>query len=186
MASRVGVEQSDLIAAIASYEYPLVLQQGTGGTSIPNAKSPVAALYIDGDHPSSPDICGFQSGSVFQSSVDQDMSYWTSSANNNCSALDTSSNFCTGQYDAQGLGIQTSLTEKRASNCSNGTDVQVYKLIGGAHTYYCSNNSGCSPVVNFNNSVCNSVTPCNSNLNSTTGTTLNDVIWKFLDSHPKP
>jgi poly(3-hydroxybutyrate) depolymerase len=192
MTGRVAVDHADLVAAVAQYEFPLDVEDGLGGTPIPSAgaKGHVAALYIDGDHAGGPNVCGYAlppqpNGSLYQSSVDQDMAYWTNSQNNNCSVLSTTSNFCTGAYTSSGWGIQTALTEKHASSCSHGADVQIYKLLGGTHTYYCSNNSGCSPVVHFNNSVCDSTTPCNSNLNSTTGTTLNDIIWNFFVAHPK-
>ncbi len=186
MASRVAIEQSDLVAAVAAYEFPLGTTDGLGGAPIPNATAPVSALYIDGDHSGVPNICGYLSGSNFQSSVDQDISYWSSGQNDSCSGFDTSLSFCTGQYNTTGDGIQTSLTEKHSSGCSSSTDLQVYKLIGGQHTYYCSNNSGCSPVVAFNNTACDATTPCNPQLNSATGTTLNDIIWNFLEAHPKP
>ena len=192
MTGRVAVDQADLVAAVAQYEFPLDVEDGLGGTPIPTAgaNGKVAALYIDGDHAGGPNVCGFAlppqpNGSLYQSSVDQDMAYWTSAQNNNCSVLSTTSKFCTGAYDPSGWGIQTSLIEKHASSCSHGADVQIYKLLGGTHTYYCSNNSGCSAVVHFNNSVCSSTTPCNSNLNNSTGTTLNDIIWNFFVAHPK-
>lgn len=186
MAARIGIDHSDLIAAVGAYEYPTGTTDGLGGAPIPNAAGPVSVLYIDGDHVSLPDVCGYLASGNLQSSLDQAMTYWTNSQNDHCSTFDTQANFCTGQYDAQGFGIQTTLTEKLASGCASGTVVQAYKLIGGRHTYYCSNNSGCSPVINFNNSVCDAVTPCNPQLNSTTGTTLNDVIWKFFEAHSKP
>lgn len=192
MTGRIAVDHADLVAAVAQYEFPLDVEDGLGGTPIPTAgtKGAVSALYIDGDHSGGPNVCGFvrqpqPNGSLYQSSVDQDISYWTNPQNDNCSTVSTPSNFCTGAFDSQGFGIQTSLNEKHASGCSHATVVQVYKLLGGTHQYYCSNNSACSPVVNFSNMVCNSTTPCNPTLNSTTGTTLNDLIWKFFVAHPK-
>ena len=186
MSSRVAVEQADVIAAVGAYEFPLTTVSAPGGTSIPNVAVPVSALYIDGDHSGVPNVCGFLSGPSFQSSVDQDITYWANAQNNNCSGFDTTASFCTGQYDTAGDGVQTSLIEKHSSNCSSGAAIQVYKLLGGAHTYYCSSNSGCGPVVSFANSACSATTPCNSFLNSTTGTTLNDIIWKFFAAHRKP
>jgi poly(3-hydroxybutyrate) depolymerase len=192
MAGRVAVEQADLVAAVAQYEFPQGVADGLGGTPIPNVggRGQVSVLLIDGDHAGAPNICGFAlppqpNGSLFQGSVDQEMSYWTSAQNDNCSTFSTPSNFCTGAYIPQGWGIQTSLTEKLATGCSHATAVQIYKLVGGVHQYYCSNNSGCGAPVNFNNSVCDSMTPCNSNLNRATGTTLNDIIWTFFATHPK-
>ncbi len=186
MASRVAVEQSDLVAAVAAYEFPLTTVSAPGGTSIASAAAAVSALYIDGDHSGVPNVCGYLSGGSFQSSVDQDITYWASAQNNNCSSFNTTANFCTGQYDSAGDGIQTTLLEKHTSSCSSSTEVEVYKLSGGQHTYYCSNNSGCAPVVSFSNSICDATTPCNPQLNSTTGTTLNDIIWKFFATHHKP
>jgi polyhydroxybutyrate depolymerase len=190
MTHRVGVEVSDLVAAIAPYEDTMYgYSPPTLGGTIPNSTKPVSVLMISGSHTSLPDICGYDDskGNVL-ASMDDGVSYWTGTSlvmsgtsANACTTFDTNANFCTGKASPSNPNTQTSLDEKKATGCAGGAVVQVYKLWGGTHTWY-------PPSVVFGSKNCSasSSPPCNPNFDSSTGTELNDIIWNFFASHPKP
>jgi polyhydroxybutyrate depolymerase len=190
MTHRVGVELSDLVAAIAPYEYSMYgFSPPTLGGTIPNAKMPISVLMIFGSHVALPDICGYDDnkGNVL-SSMDDAVAYWTGTRQvmggisaNACSSFDTTADFCSAKASPSNPDTQTPLDEKQAGGCAGGVAVQVYKLWGGTHTWY-------PPSVIFSNTNCTptSSPPCNPHFNSSTATDLNDIIWNFFASHPKP
>jgi len=182
MTERVGVEISDLVAAIAPYEYNLYgYGAGTANTTVPRTIAPISVLVIDGSHTGLPNICGYQLNGNVLASIDNDMSYWSGPNANSCSSFDTTASFCTGAFDpVTGEGIQTTLTEKYATSCGQGTVVQAYKLMGGQHGWY-----GSTIFTNTNCSAASSP-PCNTSFNHSTGMNLNDIIWNFFAAHPKP
>jgi poly(3-hydroxybutyrate) depolymerase len=63
--------------------------------------------------------------------------------------------------------------EKNATNCSAMTEVKLYKLIGGTHTWYTSPMNVAGQV------------PLNPDFNSTTGITTTEILWNFFAAHPK-
>jgi polyhydroxybutyrate depolymerase len=171
MAQRVGVELSDIVAAIAplsSSLYVTLPLAGSVGQTVPVQKAPVSVLILESDGDAIIPYCG---GAVSTSagarvpSQDDTFNYWASAAANKCTTLDTSTSLCNGS------GAPTSLIEKDASKCANNTEVKIYRLVGGIHT----TDYGTPDL-----------SPFNSDLNATTGTMTNDVLWKFFASHPKP
>ena len=62
---------------------------------------------------------------------------------------------------------------KRATNCLANTEVRIYKLIGGVHTWSTQPMNDPKQV------------PYNPALGSTVGVTTNDLIWNFFAAHPK-
>ena len=190
MTHRVGVEISDLVAAIAPYDDNIYgYSPPTPGGTIPDATTPISVLLISGSHTSLPDICGYDDnkGDVL-ASMDENVAYWTGTTRvmsgtsaNACTSFDTTAAFCNGKPSPSNPDTQTTLDEKHATGCAGGATVQVYKLWGGTHVWY-------PPTVTFSNTNCTSGSnpPCNRYLNSNTGTNLNDIIWTFFAAHPKP
>ncbi len=180
MTHRVGVEVSDLVAAIAPYEYPLY---GYGSTVanhlVPRAADPISVLMIQGSHGGLPNVCGYRLNGNVLASMDDNVAYWTGSQANDCTAADTQAKFCTGSFTSTGYGIQTTLTEKTATSCHLGVTVKAYKLVGGGHVWY-------PPTTLLNIPPGTSLEPYNAHLTIQTGTDLNDVIWDFFATHPKP
>jgi hypothetical protein len=114
--------------------------------------------------------CPFQDSTVLYcggqayASQEQSLNYW--SAANRCSTTDTRAPLC----DAQGI---TSVAEKDASGCAQGTEVKFYKLLGGEHDWYTV------PMNAPGNS------PFNPNFDARSGVTTDDIVWNFFATHPK-
>ena len=181
MTHRVGVEVSDLVAAIAPYEYPLY-GYGSIVTNhvVPRAAAPVSVLLIQGSHPGLPNICGYRLNGNVLASMDDNLAYWAGTQANDCTAADTQAKFCTGSFSSvTGYGVQTSLNEKTVTSCRQGVTVKAYKLLGGRHVWY-------PPTTLLNIPPGTALAPYNGHLNLQTGTDLNDLIWDFFASHPKP
>jgi poly(3-hydroxybutyrate) depolymerase len=170
MAQRAGVELSDMVAAIAplsSSLYVTLPLAGSIGQTVPAQKAPVSVMILESDGDAIIPYCGgavSTSAGAIVPSQDDTFNYWASAASNSCKTLDTQTSLCNGS------GAPTSLIEKDASNCSNNTEVKIYRLVGGIHTTdYGTPN----------------LSPFNSDLNATTGTMTNDILWKFFAAHPK-
>ncbi len=162
MANRIGVEASDMVAAVAPVAGEL--WQSTGGT-IPTEKAPVSVLMLHGDADTSVPYCGMSSPYP-EATEDDTFNYWQTQ--NLCKA--NTATLCSG-------GKPTSTSSKLATGCSTGVVVQQYKLIGGIHKWY---------TVNMNVPPGTSTQPYNSSFNSTTGLTIDDIVWNFFAAHPKP
>lgn len=162
MTNRIGVELSDMVAAIA----PIAgeLWQSTGGT-IPNEKAPLSVLPMNGDADTSVPYCGMSSPYP-EATEDDTFNYWQAQniCKNNSTAL------CSG-------GKPTSTSSKLATGCSTGVVVQQYKLIGGIHKWY---------AVNMNLPPGTSTQPYNPSFTTATGLTIDDIVWNFFAAHPKP
>jgi len=164
MAHRVGIELSDVVAAIAVDEgiFP-----DSDPTTSPAPVRPVSVLMFHGTN--SPfTICGSRSALPHSSVPSQDstFSYWTQA--NGCPNT-TTSTFCTGL----GGSLNTSVTARFGTSCRNGTAVTHYELIGGDHQWYTQalNNPATLP---YNPSF-GAPQP---------GITLNDILWNFFAAHP--
>ena len=170
MAQRAGVELSDIVAAIAplsSALYVTLPLPGSIGQTVPAQKAPVSVLILESDQDAIIPYCGgavSTSAGAVVPSQDDTFNYWASAAANNCTTLDTNASLCNSG------GTPTYLIEKDASNCANNTEVKIYRLVGGIHT----TDYGTPNLSSYN-----------SDLNATTGTMTNDVLWKFFASHPK-
>jgi len=179
MTQTLGVELSDRIAAIGVIEGGISVITPTSPPSVPNATAPVSVLMLKGDQDASNFYCGavFTQFNVVESSTDQDFSYWTGSAADRCTRVDTPVQFCSsvGTVGTQGttFGQPTSVTEKDAGGCADHVEVRVYRLIGGLDQW----NLG---PMNVPGQI-----PYNPNLNADTGVTTNDILWKFFARHPK-
>lgn len=168
MAHRVGVQLSDLVAAVGVVEGTLYAIAPGDTRSVPAVTAPVSVLIFHGDQDSAINYCGSSSSTSTASSQDQTYDYWIGNLADSCSLLSTASPLC----DAQ--GHITAVTEKDGTGCRNNTEVIFYKLIGGTHTWY-----------NTPMNVAGQV-PYNPALDSSTGVITDDVLWSFFSSHAKP
>ena len=162
MSYRLGVELSNLIAAIGAVEG--AVSSNGNPQAVPDAAGPVSVLMLHGDADASVLYCG----SSVDASQDESFNYWTSTSANHCSMVDPPMALC----DAQ--GNITMVIEKSATGCSGNTEVKFYKLLGGTHAW----NTGPMNVPG--------AAPFNPSFDSTTGITTRDIVWKFFAAHPKP
>ena len=163
MSHRLGVQLSDLVAAIGVVEGALFNNASVNSPPIPPALAPTSVLILHGDQDTTIPCCGTPSD-AFQ---DQALTYWTGTSADSCLNFDTTALLCDSQ------GNITSVVEKDATNCLANTEVKFYKLIGGIHTWY-------TVSMNVPGQV-----PFNPDFNSTTGITTTDILWNFLAAHPK-
>jgi len=161
MSHRLGVELSNLIAAVGAVEG--AISSNGNPQSVPPAAGPVSVLMIHGDADATVLYCG----SSADASQEESFNYWTGTAANRCSAVNPPSTLC----DAH--GNVSAVVEKNATSCAGSTDVKFYRLLGGTHVWS-------SGPMNIPTAV-----PFNPNFDSTTGTTTRDIVWKFFAAHPK-
>lgn len=169
MTHRLAVDDSDLIAAAAIVEGSLWVEPAGRKLQVPEPKAPISILIFHTDADQVVHYCGVDNGHVIEASQDDTFEYWSRA--NSCSSVNPGSNLC-----SKFLGNPTSVMAKTASNCSAGTEVQFYRLVGGLHWWYGGE---------LNVPPGNSKQPYNPVLDSSSGTTTNDVIWKFFAAHPK-
>ncbi len=156
LAHRAAVELSDRIAAIGVVGGSLF----QGPVQVPPARAPVSVLILHGD-------ADVYCGAPLDASQDQTFDYWAGSPGDGCASIEPASPLCDSQ------GIDTAVVDKVARSCRAGTEVRIYKLIGGRHAWYAG-------LLNMPGQV-----PFNPDLDATTGITTNDVIWNFFVAHPK-
>ena len=162
MSHRLGVELSDLVAAIGVVEGALFLKGNP--PAVPPAAGPVSVLILHGDQDQTVLYCG----TPVEASQEQSFNYWSGTSADRCSSFDTQAPLCDSQ------GNISAVFEKDATNCSGNTEVKFYKLIGGAHTWY-------TVPMDVSGQV-----PFNPDFNSNTGITTRDILWNFFSAHPKP
>lgn len=162
MSHRLGVELSDLVAAIGVVEGALFLKGNP--PPVPAAAGPVSVLILHGDQDQTVLYCG----TPVDASQEQSFNYWTGVSADSCSGFDTQAPLCDSQ------GNISSVVEKDATNCGGNTEIKFYKLIGGVHTWY---------IVPMNIS---GQVPFNPDFNSNTGITTSDILWRFFSTHSKP
>lgn len=170
MAHRLAVDDSDLIAAAAIVEGSLWVQRTGNKLKLPEPKAPISILIFHTDADQVVHYCGVDNGHVVEASQDETFDFWARA--DACKSVNPGSNLC-----SKFLGHPTSVIAKTATNCSAGTEVQFYRLAGGVHWWYGGE---------LNVPPGNSTRPYNSVLSSSTGTSTNDVMWKFFAAHPKP
>ena len=157
MASRVGVELSDLVAAIGVLSGALDIQEGSNEV-VPAAAGPVSVLMLHADMDTTVPYCGDSSNA----SQDATFNYWV--AADATLNLDTATPLCSN-------GNPTSVNEKDGTGGLLNTEVKFYRLIGAGHFAVYGNAD---------------LSALNPNFNATSGTLSNDIVWKFFAAHPKP
>ena len=168
MAHRVGVQLSDLVAAVGVVEGTLSAIAPGDPRTVPAATAPVSVLILHGDQDSAIAYCGDSTATSVETSQEQTFNYWAGPLANNCSSFDTTAPLC----DAG--GNITSVVEKDATQCKSNAEVKFYKLMGGTHTWPTS-------AMNIAGQ-----TPYNPRFNLASGVDTNDILWNFFATHPKP
>lgn len=163
MSYRAAVELSSRIAAIASVSGTIYGTPFTDWRVAPPAGGPVSVLMLHGDSDTAVPYCGV-SPNFRYASQDQTFDYWA--AANGCATFDTTARLCNG-------AVPSAVFEKRGTNCVSNTEVRIYKLTGGVHTWYVQPMSDPGQV------------PYNPDFDITTGVTTDDLIWNFFAGHPK-
>jgi poly(3-hydroxybutyrate) depolymerase len=149
MTERVGVELSNLVAAIAPVAGPIVNAQGTltqaqvESWPIPSAVAPVSVQLWEGTEDQNLWPCGYgqtnYSGVIFTvDTADDTFDYWTTGASKNaCTTFQTTATLCANgepnnANDAPTPGISGD-TGNIATGCANNVEVQVIWEPGVAH-----------------------------------------------------
>ncbi len=161
MTHRVAVELSDLVAAVADVAGTLASTSSV--SAVPTPARGVSVLMLHGDSDFVVPCCTFHSAT----SLDQTFDYWAGAGGDDCASVSTAQNVC------RDVETVDSLPSKRATACRDGAVVQFYMLFGGRHGWY----QGPLNVVGeegYNPLFADSI-----------GTTMNDVIWHFLATHPR-
>ena len=177
-ASYIGETSGDLFAGAIIHDCGGCFNYVDPSLSgVPGIVAPLNILWIFGDM-SLGVPCGhadpLQRPHFSSGSIDQTIDYWTGPKGNNCAVKTPSTTFCTGVD-----GTLTGLTTKTATSCSNGVEIRWYMIIGAAHQWY---------NVPFNIPPGTSTQPYNPDLTplpSGTGLIEDDIIWKFVNTHPK-
>jgi polyhydroxybutyrate depolymerase len=162
MSHRLGVQLSDLIAAIGVVEGGI--SSNGDPSSVPSTLGPVSVLILHGDQDHTVLYCG----STVDASQEESFNYWSGASGDRCSSVDTPLPLCDNQ------GNITAVIEKDASHCGGNTEVKLYKLVGGTHAWNTREMNDPGQV------------PYNPNFNADTGIRTSDILWNFFASHPKP
>jgi poly(3-hydroxybutyrate) depolymerase len=170
MAHRVGVELSDMVAAIACLE-----AVGTADVDMsycPKLKAPVSviAFHEDAGVGLTGHIDPEKRPAYSLASYDMFFDYWSGPNANTCQ-VKTPKGFTDAPYD----GKPTSILLRRASSGLGGAEVVCYALVGGGHQMHANTPMNDPKKVPYHPS-CTEPEP---------GITENEMIGKFFDAHPK-
>ncbi len=169
MAHRAAIDISDLVAAAGVIAGSVWVQHAEETQRPPRPKAPVSILIVHGDDDEVVKYCGVENAKITEASQDESFDYWAHA--NSCASVSVASSLCTAR-----LGSPTSVMVKSATGCSTGTEVRFIRLVGALHGWSAGQ---------LNVPPGNHFRPYNSTLNSSTGTTTNDILWKFFAAHPK-
>lgn len=166
MAQRVGIDLSDIVAAIGAIEGNLPSADVSG---LPDPKAPISVIVLQGSI-NLLNMCGVTNAAPHDSLLSQDQvfSYWTGRQPNQC-GLTTPSTFCTNF-----AGALASVTQRYGTICNGRNAVTFYELIGGQHTWY---------GVPMNDPTKTPYNPAFAN--PLPGIVTDDILWNFFAAHPK-
>ena len=139
MAQRVGVELSDLVAAVVIGSGTIVGQPSLPPITLPGpAVAPVSIQEWHGTADTEISPCnnnwtGYSGFKFYLATVDQSFNYWTTQ--NSCSQFANSLPLCSGG------AANTSTTGNDATSCSNDTEVQFIWEENVGHVWVTGNNS---------------------------------------------
>ncbi len=162
MSHRLGVQLSDLVAAIGVVEGALFSKGNP--SPVPPPAGPVSVLILHGDQDETVLYCG----TPIEASQEQSFNYWSGASADKCSSFDTPAPLCDDQ------GNISAVVEKDATSCSGNSEVKFYKLIGGIHTWY-------TVPMNVSGQI-----PFNPDFSLDTGVATRDILWSFFATHSKP
>ncbi len=172
---RIAIELGTDIAAISTMGSGPWIEPYNQHDTMPAALTPVSVLIFFDDAGVANGgslYCGglYSSDNTTRAGADDSFNFWTTADK---ATPNTSTQLCTSEG-----GSPTSLNIKSATGGLSNTVVQFYRLIGGIHKWYAATALNISPGTK--------TYPYNPNLNSTTGTTMVDIVSKFVLAHPKP
>lgn len=168
MTERVGVELSDIVAAIIPASGQLVAVQGVVSPPLPlpTAPTPFPPISVQEWHgtlDTELPPCNYgttnYSGVIFtMDSVDDTFNYWTGPNTNACTEFQTTQTLCANNApnnanDAPSPGLPSGFTGNIASSCANNSEVQFIWEPNIAHSWQQQYNT---------------------------------VRWQFFAAHPKP
>ena len=134
MAERVGMESSDLVAAIAPVSAAQYIQPINGKTfTAPILPNPISVYELHGDEDPSVPYCGgtknYWGVNSTSPSMDSDVAYWSGPKGNNCGTFSVSKPLCTNGQPTTGVNGQD------ATVCSASTEVVFVREVGVGHTW---------------------------------------------------
>ena len=134
MTQRIGMEQSDVIAAIAPVSGAQYIQPLKTTFIPPIVPNPISVYRLNGDEDSVVPYCGGTKGfwantRAFSPSGDSDVDFWAGQNANQCASMDESQSLCTNGFPTDGV------VEQDASACNGGTEVILEREIGVAHVW---------------------------------------------------
>ncbi len=134
MTQRVGMEQSDIIAAIAPVSGAQYIQPVKTTFVPPVVPNPISVYRLNGDDDSVVPYCGGTKGfwantRALSPSGDSDVDFWAGQNANQCSGMAQSQTLCTNAFPANGV------VEQDASACNGGAEVIFEREIGVAHVW---------------------------------------------------
>lgn len=134
MTERVGMESSDLIAAIAPVSAAQYIQPVRGKTFVPPmVPYPPSVYELHGDIDTSVPYCGGTKGywgvNAFSPGMDSDVGYWSGTNAGQCTTFSQSQPLCTAGVPTDGVNGQD------ATGCMGGTEVLFEREIGVAHIW---------------------------------------------------
>ena len=135
MTHRVGMELSDLIAAIAPVSGMQYIQPSGTKFVAPLVPNPVSVYELHGDLDGAVPYCGgvkfYWSGvRAFSPSIDSDVSFWDGPNANNCTAFSQSQPLCTvAGHPTRNVNGQD------ATGCLGGVEVVFERELGEGHTW---------------------------------------------------
>jgi polyhydroxybutyrate depolymerase len=133
MAQRVGVQISDLVAAIAPVSGQLLIKQMTDCFALPASTTPVSVLEMHGDVDAVLPYCGLAPKTIWNEtgltlgSVDDDVSYWKNA--NECTNASTTESLCNNGQPT------TSVDNQDATGCAGGVEVRFVRQVGQGHVW---------------------------------------------------
>lgn len=170
MTHRLGIELSDLVAAIAPVSSSLHEENAAPHSVTEAARAPVSVLMFHGNQDREFPYCGVNVPQAYVAGQDETFSYWTGPLANNCTIFDTTASFCNSGV------INNSIYEKDATGCDGNAEVKHYELVNGRHLWYdtiTNTPPGTSRV------------PYNPDVNNSTGIAETDIVWNFFSTHTK-
>jgi poly(3-hydroxybutyrate) depolymerase len=134
MTQRIGMEQSDVIAAIAPISGAQYIQP-VGTTYVrPVVPNPISVYRLNGDIDTVVPYCGGTKGfwagvMAYSPSMDEDLAFWSGSLANSCSTFTQSQPMCTGGEPTEGVNGQD------ATECKGGTEMIFVREPGIGHEW---------------------------------------------------
>jgi polyhydroxybutyrate depolymerase len=134
MAQRIGMEQSDIIAAIAPVSGAQYIQPLGNTFTPPLVPNPISVYRLQGDSDTAVPYCGGVKGfwnrvKAYSPSMDQDEDFWSGPLANSCTTVSESQEMCTNGEPTPGVNGQD------ATGCTGGVEVLFEREVGVGHEW---------------------------------------------------